>query len=225
MILHLVTDLRRLAPGATPAAAAEALLAQVAEAVAAGVDAVQLREPHLDVRALTTLARAVVAATRRTRTRVLVNERLDVALATGADGVHLRGSSLDAARVRAVVRPGFLIGRSVHSPDEASASGPVDYLIAGTVWPTASKPDGHPQLGPDGLARVVASSAVPVLAIGGVTLDRVAALASSGAAGCAAIGAWMGAAPSAGVVPLTPVVAAFRGAFDTGNMTERHPSE
>lgn len=221
MILHLVTDLRRLAPGAAPADAVAALMAQVGQAVAAGVDAVQIREAHLEARELTALARAVVAVTRRTRTRVLVNERLDVALAAGADGVHLRGSSLDAARVRAAVRPGFLIGRSVHSPQDAGEAGPVDYVIAGTIWPTSSKPDGHALLGPEGLAQVAASSSVPLLAIGGVTLERVAAVAAARAAGIAAIGAWMGTETTARVVPLAPVVAAFREAFDTGNMPTR----
>lgn len=221
MILHLVTDLRRFAPGVPQSDAVAALMAQVAHAVAAGIDAVQIREPHLAARDLTALARAVVSATRRTRTRVLVNERLDVALAAGADGVHLRGSSLDAARVRAAVRPGFLLGRSVHSPEEAADAGPVDYLIAGTIWSTPSKSEGHALLGPDGLASVVASSLVPVLAIGGVTLERVAAVAGTRAAGIAAIGTWMGPDTPARVMPLAPVAAAFREAFDTANMPNR----
>lgn len=223
MILHLVTALGRLCPDASGDVARQALLAQVAHAVAAGIDVVQVREPNLDGRDLADLVRAVVVATRRTRTRVVVNERLDVALVTGADGVHLRGDAMDAARVRAVVRPGFLIGRSVHRADEAAAAGPVDYLVAGTVFRSASKPADHTLLGADGLAQVVQASAVPVVAIGGVTLDTVPVVAAAGAAGLAAIGAWMGAPPAYGAIPLAERADAFRRAFDTANMAEPLP--
>jgi thiamine-phosphate diphosphorylase len=88
--------------------------------------------------------------------------------------------------------PGFLIGRSVHSADEANQVGSdVDYLVVGTVWATPSKPAEHPLLGAEGLAAVVRASDVPVLAIGGVTLERIPQVASAGAAGIAAIGLFM----------------------------------
>jgi len=151
---------------------------------------------------------------------VLVNDRLDVALAARAHGVHLRGSSFDAVHVRAVASPGFLIGRSVHDVREAADAGPVDYLVAGTVWATASKPDGHGLLGVEGLAQVVAASQVPVLAIGGVDPGRAALLAAAGAAGVAAIGGWMGTSPAHGPVPLHSLAEAFRAAFDAANMAK-----
>lgn len=218
MILHLVTDRLRLAPGTSDADALECLLRQVAYAVAAGVDVIQLRERDLDGRTAVDLARRAVAAARGSGTRVVVNERLDVALASRADGVHLRGDSLGAERVRALAPPGFLVGRSVHTAEEAAAAGPVDYLIAGTVWATPSKPAGHPLLGVDGLARIVRSTPVPVLAIGGIDVGRMPALARVGAAGIAAIGTWIGEAGPCAANPLDGRVQAYRAAGQAANM-------
>lgn len=218
MILHLVTDRRRLAPGAGVEAGLACLLEQARAAAAAGVDVIQVRERDLDGRTLTALVRQIVAATRGSRTRVVVNDRLDVSLASGADGVHLRGDSFEAHDVRPCVPPGFLIGRSVHSVAEARESGPVDYLVAGTLWPTPSKPERHPLLGLDGLRAVVTSAAVPVLAIGGVGLDGVASLASTGAAGLAGIGIWMADAGNCRAIPLDDRVRAFHAAGEAANM-------
>ncbi len=123
------------------------------------------------------------------RTLVVVNDRVDVALAARAHGVHLRSDSMATAEVRRMAPSAFLIGRSVHGLDEARQhAGGTDYLIAGAVWATASKPAGHPLLGVEGLAQVVRAVGVPVLAIGGVTLDRTHEVAAAGAAGLAAIG-------------------------------------
>ena len=155
----------------------------------AGIDVIQLRERDLDDRALHALAVDIVALASGSGSRVVVNDRLDVALAAGAHGVHLRADSVPVAAVRRAAPPGFLVGRSVHDWDEAGALEPgADYLIAGSVWPTVSKPADHPLLGVDGLTRIVRTCGVPVLAIGGVTLDRVREVAESGAAGLAAIG-------------------------------------
>jgi len=119
----------------------------------------------------------------------MVNDRLDVALACGADGVHLRGDSIPAVRARSIAPPGFLIGRSVRDAGEAVAAAPhVNYLIAGTVFPTPSKPGLAGWLGVDGLAGICRAVGAPVLAIGGVSLDRLPEVAGSGAAGVAAIG-------------------------------------
>ncbi len=89
--------------------------------------------------------------------------------------------------------PGFLIGRSVHSASEAAelAAGDIDYLIAGAVWETSSKPNGPPALGMDGLAAIARASAIPVLAVGGVSVERIQLLRAAGAAGAAAIGMFM----------------------------------
>ena len=165
---------------------------QARYAIEAGVDVVQLREPDLPASELFTLARDLVALTRNSRTRLLVNDRLDVALAAGADGVHLKSASIPAARVRSAVPRGFLVGRSVHSVEEALvAADAVDSLIAGTVWESQSKPSGWSIAGRLELARMTASVQVPVLAIGGVTPARVPEIAAAGAAGAAAIGMFM----------------------------------
>jgi thiamine-phosphate diphosphorylase len=153
---------------------------------------VQVRERDLSARELAVLVRAMVVLAKGSNTRILVNDRLDVALAAGAAGVHLRSDSISQSRARSLAPPGFLIGRSVHNAVEASRTGgDVDYLVAGTVWATRSKPLGHALLGTDGLAAVVHASAVPVLAIGGVTVERTSQVAAAGAAGIAAIGLFM----------------------------------
>ena len=218
MILHLVTDRRRLGPDQTEAARCACLLEQARFAVAAEIDVIQLREGDLDGGQLATLAAAIVAVTHGTSTRVVVNDRLDVALAAGAHGVHLRGDSFEATQVRSIVAPGFLIGRSVHSLPEVHRAGPVDYIVAGTVWATPSKGAGHPLLGPDGLAEIVAASPVPVIGIGGVDLRRAQALAAAGAAGGAAIGAFQGRGSGCLAIPLQTVTRSFRQAFVAANM-------
>lgn len=166
------------------------LVDRIGAAARGGVHLVQIRQPGFDARALASLAEAAVAAVRGTSTRVLVNDRLDVALTSGAHGVHLRGDSMPAARVREAVPRGFLIGQSVHTMEEARASavdGAVDYLIYGTVFASESKP-GARAAGVEALARVCAAVPVPVLAIGGVTLARLGEVAAAGADGFAAIG-------------------------------------
>lgn len=186
MTLCLVTDRRR-----------RSVVEQCRDAVQAGVDLIQVRERDLEAAALSALVAELVRLTRGTGTRVVVNERLDVALACGADGVHLRGDSIPAARARSMAPPGFLIGRSVREAREAVREAPgADYLIAGTVFPSSSKPGLRECLGVEGLAAIVRSVSVPVLAIGGVSLDRMGAVAGAGAAGVAAIGLFLDGGPS-----------------------------
>jgi len=131
---------------------------------------------------------AVLAVTRGTPTKVVVNDRVDVALTCGADGVHLGGESIPAERARAMAPPGFLVGASVRTPAEAAAARAADYLIAGTVFPTTSKPGMTRFLGLDGLAAVVKVTTVPVLAIGGIRVEQASDVAATGAGGVAAIG-------------------------------------
>jgi len=143
---------------------------------------------------------------------VLVNDRLDVALAAGAHGVHLRGDSCSAARVRPLSPRGFVIGRSIHTADEAArvvADGGLDYLVFGPVYETISKP-GRTPAGLDALRAVAASTTIPVLAVGGVTRDRFASIGRAGAAGMAAIGLFASAADD-----LAAVVTAADLAFET----------
>jgi thiamine-phosphate pyrophosphorylase len=190
----------------------------VRQAVDAGIDLVQVRERDLTTADLADLVRDLLRLRRGTRTRIVVNDRVDVAVACGADGAHLRGDSMSADAVRRIAPPGFLVGRSVHSVDEARTAGPVDYLIAGTMFATASKAAGV-LLGADGLTSVVEAVRVPVLAIGGVSIDHVPAVAATGAAGVAAIGLFIGSDAESGgpcrAVPLGARVDAIRARFDT----------
>jgi thiamine-phosphate pyrophosphorylase len=197
----LVTDRRRC--GGEPG-----LLAVVAEAVHAGIDLVQVREPDLAGRALADLVAEIVALARGSGTRVVVNDRLDVALATGAGGVHLRADSIGVREARQIVPAGFLVGRSVHTEDEARSAAGADYLIAGTVFPTASKAHVSVWLGAAGLRKIVQATAAPVLAIGGVTTERIAQVATAGAAGVAAIGLFANG-------HVEDIVASIRRTFDT----------
>ncbi|HEY7170646.1 MAG TPA: thiamine phosphate synthase [Vicinamibacterales bacterium] len=217
MIVHLVTDRTRLAgrDGGGPTDLS-ALLALIDAAIAAGIDVIQLRERDLEARQLATLVAGAVARAAGRRTRIVVNDRVDLAIACGAAGVHLRGDSVPAAGVRRIAPSGFIIGRSVHSVAEAVEQAPfVDYLVAGTVWATASKPAGTPLLGVDTLSAIARAVAVPVLGIGGVTIERAGQLARAGAAGAAAIGLFQPAGqgdPSA--VTLRETVEMLRRSFD-----------
>lgn len=196
------------------AASRGAYLAEVARYAAdAGVDVMQIRERDLEGGALAAVTTEVLAAVEGSALRVVVNDRLDVALAAGAHGVHLRADSIPPARARVISPPGFIIGRSVHGVDEAKAcAADADYLIAGTVWATPSKPGDHPLLSVEGLAAIVRSVKIPVLAIGGVTGDRLPAAARAGAAGVAGIRLFAdkGIEPA----PLVDTVRGIRRAFD-----------
>lgn len=185
-LVCLVTDRRRL--GA--AVDRDPLVRQVELAAAAGVGFVQVREPDLAAGALEALVRRVLVAVRGNATRILVNDRLDVALGAGAHGVHLRADSVEPDRARTLAPHGFVIGRSIHTGDEprlAEWSKVCDFFIFGTVFRTISKPSDHEVAGIEGLARAVQSTTVPVMAIGGVTFDRLPEVAGAGAAGYAAI--------------------------------------
>lgn len=189
MIRCLVTDRRRL-PGAASSFDVQrnALREQLLRAIDARIDLIQIRERDLAVADLAAIVDAAVRASRGSSTRILVNDRLDVALACGADGVHLRTDSFAAGIARRITPPGFLISRAVHDPDEAAAAGEVDYVIAGTVFSTVSKPPAIGTLGIAGLEAIVRAAKAPVLAIGGVTRDRFSEILRTGAAGVAGIG-------------------------------------
>ena len=183
-VLCLITDRQRLGAGWE-----RATVERVRAAARAGVDLVQVRERDLDGGPLVGLVRACVEAVGATHTRVLVNDRLDVALAAGAHGVHLRADSVPEDRMRGFVPTGFLIGRSVHSVEEATtafSAEALDYLIFGTVFETASKP-GREAAGLSALAAVSAATPLPVLAVGGITAARIDAVMAAGGAGVAAI--------------------------------------
>jgi thiamine-phosphate pyrophosphorylase len=210
-VLCLVTDRRRVAPSAlTFEAQQRALVALAAEAAEVGVDLIQLREPDLEARELCALAAAMVAVTRGSLCRVLVNDRVDVALAAGADGVHLRSSGPPVDRVRTLGPAGWLVGRSAHSTREVAAAATADYIVFGTVFATGSKPGVVPQ-GVSALAEAVRQVGRPVLAIGGITAGRAGACAAAGAAGVAAITLFLRSAPD-GLGP-SDAVRQLRAAF------------
>ena len=164
-----------------------AILSTVTAAVMDRVSFVQLREKHLTTRRLYELAVEIAAITRGTGTRLFINDRADVALAAGADGVHLPAESLPPAVVRAAFSDKLLIGVSVHSNDEAVAArdGGADLCVFGPVFDTPGKGPAR------GLAelRQICSQAgdMPVLALGGINEDNAEAAIRAGAAGIAAI--------------------------------------
>jgi len=192
MMLCLVTDRRRLAGamGLGEAAGREALVEQVSAAAAVGVDLIQMRESDLQARELVSLVRVCVRAIAPFATRIVVNDRLDVALAAGAAGVHLKEISMPPEAVRRLAAKRFVISASVHSVDRLAARKGANLFIAGTVRPTVSKP-GVDYLDVDGLRVIVRATNAPVLGIGGLDVDDMPQLASTGAAGMAAIGAFI----------------------------------
>lgn len=156
-----------------------------------GVDLIQIREKDLATRDLAVWVRQAVEWTRGQRPsqpRVLVNDRLDVALACSADGVHLPGSGLPIASVRQVCPRGFLIGVSTHSVrDVVSAERQgADLVVFGPVFETSSKPH-LPGVGLDALREAAHAVQIPVLALGGVTARRVPEVVGAGASGVAGI--------------------------------------
>ena len=228
-MICLITDRRRLvgadaAADAVSGASRACLVAQARYAADAGIDLIQVRERDLDAGALAALVTDLLAVTKGTSTRLVVNDRLDVALACGADGVHLRGDSIPIAAARRLAPAGFLVGRSVHRVDEAIAAAGADYLIAGTLFPSASKPGTAGWLGIEGLRSIVQAVDLPVLAIGGIAGRRIREVAAAGAAGFAAISLFMASHPgveAAGcrVAELRQTVNNARSWFDRLNTT------
>jgi thiamine-phosphate diphosphorylase len=162
----------------------------VREAASAGVDWVQIREPGMAAGALSTFVRAALQETAGSSCRVLVNDRVDVALTTGAAGVHLRADSMSGRRVRSIAPGGFLIGRSVHAAEEAArvdGEGACDYVIFGTVFPSKSKPAGHQVAGLTRLEDVCRSTSLPVIAVGGISVENAHEVIAAGARGVAGI--------------------------------------
>src|SRR5258707_5198344 len=198
-ILCYITDRRSLHLAAQESAV-EALLRKMEAAAASGIDWIQLREKDLsgkDSAALTreALRRVAQAASGNGQApRILVNDRLDVALAERAGGVHLGEGSLpveDAKRLTAAqpALKDFLVGASCHSLEAAqsAARADADYIFFGPVFATPSKAEFGPPQGLERLAVVCRAVQIPVLAIGGVTLENAAQCFASGAAGIAAI--------------------------------------
>ena len=166
------------------------LLALITAAVHARVNLVQLREKNLTPRSLYELTTYAVAITRGSATRLLVNDRADIARAADADGVHLTTRSLEAHTIRRACGDNFLIGVSRHSVAEARAAltGCADFATFGPVFETVSKRVYGPAVGLDALQEAARTlSPFPLLALGGLTLENAAAALRAGASGVAAI--------------------------------------
>ena len=154
-----------------------------------GSDWIQIREKDLSARELFELTRSVLELPNPRAVKILVNSRIDVALAAGAAGAHFPAGSPAPKTWRSITPPGFLMGVSCHSLVEvrvAEEEG-ADYVVFGPVFPPLSKSSLLPALGLAGLARAAAAVKIPVLALGGVTRANATACVEAGAAGVAGI--------------------------------------
>jgi thiamine-phosphate pyrophosphorylase len=176
-----------------PDCGGRAVLDAVRAALRARAPAVQLRGKEMGAREMTALARALLAETRAAGALLFVNDRVDVALAAGADGAHVGQDDLPAAAARRIAPPGFLLGVSAETAElarRAEADG-ADYVGVGPVYATASKPDAGGAVGVARIAEVAAAVRIPVVGIGGIDAAGAGPVIRTGAAGVAVIGAVM----------------------------------
>lgn len=194
-------------------AGARGVAATVAAAVEGGVTLVQLRDPEAATRALVETARTLVALLRPRGIPLIVNDRVDVALASAADGVHVGQSDMHPADVRALIGPDRILGLSITAAAEMDARDLafVDYLGVGPIHWQATKPDAASPIGTAGLARIRAMTGLPIVAIGGVGTENGAGLMAAGADGLCVVSAIMAAAdPRQAAAELAGIVAAAR---------------
>ncbi len=188
MLRCYITDRRSLAPGISLETVLEKVMSRAAAHPETAPTWIQIREKDLNARELFELVRHAVE-TAPAGVKILVNTRFDIALASGAAGVHLPANSPPPSRWRSIVPPGFLIGVSCHTLPElrAAESGGADYAFFGPVFPPRSKSSDLLPRGLAGLKQAARSVHIPVLALGGITAENAEACVSAGAAGIAAI--------------------------------------
>jgi thiamine-phosphate pyrophosphorylase len=184
--LYIITD-EAIAGGLTHAEIAE-------RAIAGGADVIQLRDKVCGSRKLCQIGQTLRTITMKSGTLFIVNDRLDVALACGADGVHLGQDDIRVGVARQIAPPGFIIGVSVGTVDEAirAEQEGADYLALSPVFSTTSKNDAGPGRGLIVLREIRRSVSVPVIAIGGITMDNVGEVITAGADGVAVISVVVG---------------------------------
>ncbi len=205
--LYLVTD-RSLSKGRATAEV-------VREAVAGGVTCVQLREKACGTREFLAEARAVKAVLQGTGVPLIINDRVDVALAVGAEGVHLGQQDMPISDARRLGPPGWIIGISAESVEDAvRAEGEgADYVGVSPVFATPTKTDHAPPLGLDGLRRMRAAVKLPLVAIGGIHAGNAREVVRAGADGLAVVSAIVAADdPRAAAEELRRGIAAAKGA-------------
>ena len=164
---------------------------QVEQALLGGVRIVQIREKELSTRLILEEVRRVLPLTRKNGAFLLVNDRIDVALAAGADGVHLGQEDMPVEEARRLLGPRALIGVSVSNVDEAleAEAGGGDYLAVNGVFPTSTKGDLTSLPGLEGVAEIRRSTRLPLLGIGGITLENCRLVLEAGADGVAVVSA------------------------------------
>jgi thiamine-phosphate pyrophosphorylase len=190
--VYVVSSRRRLAPGArTQADEIRALERWIHEVVLAGPDVLQIRERDLPASALCEIGRQARRVAEGRPTRILVNDRADVALAADAHGVHLPASGLPVPAAR-VIMPEWIVGRSLHTSGEVVELARADYGLFGTVFASRSKGDQAAKpAGLEALAGIARRAPCPVIAIGGITAESAGECRRMGASGVAAIGLFL----------------------------------
>jgi thiamine-phosphate pyrophosphorylase len=199
--LYLVTDALSIGE--------RSLMDVVAAAVQGGVTCVQLREKHLNTRDFVAQALVLNALLRPYNIALVINDRVDVALACGAQGVHLGQSDMSVLQARRLLPPDVFIGWSVETMDDVvrSVTLPVDYLGVSPIFATPTKTDTQLPWGLDGLSRVRNATALPLVAIGGIQADNALAVLSAGADGLAVVSAICAALdPCAAAVALSRII-------------------
>lgn len=180
--LYLITDRKLITDYSS-------LIAVVRQALKGGVKAIQLREKDMGTRELMKISNVMRELTDRFNASFFINDRFDIAIAVGADGVHLTQNSIPAAAVRKAVKKKLLIGVSTHSLKEAreAEKGGADFITVGPVYRTPSKLRYGKPIGIDTLKKITSKMSIPVFAIGGVKSSNIKYIKEAGAYGAAMI--------------------------------------